>query len=78
MCLLINNKKSILAMIAQHVKAISMLETLNEELDSIIKNAFYEEREHLTNLEIKHLTKMTDYTVMKIKQQTKIESYEYL
>lgn len=65
-------------MIAQHVKAISMLEALNEELDSIIKNVFYEEREYLTNLEINHLTKMTDYTVMKIKQQTKIESYEYL
>jgi DNA polymerase III delta prime subunit len=65
-------------MIAQHVKAISMLEALNEELDSIIKNAFYEERKHLTNLEINHLTKMTDYTVMKIKQQIKIETYEYL
>lgn len=65
-------------MIAQHVKAISILEALNEELDSIIKNAFYEERKHLTNLEINHLTKMTDYTVMKIKQQVKIEPYEYL
>ena len=59
-------------------RAISLLETLNQELDSIIKNMFYEERKHLTDLEVKHLIKMTDYVVMKIKQQTKEVSYEHM
>lgn len=51
----------------QHIQSISLLETLNQELDSIIKNMFDEERKHLTDLEIKHLIKMTYYAVMKIK-----------
>ena len=63
---------------SQHIKSISLLETLNQELNSIMKNMFDEERTHLTDLEIKHLVKMTDYVVMKIKQQTKVTSYQYL
>jgi len=63
---------------SQHIKSISLLETLNQELNSIMKNMFDEERAHLTDLEIKHLVKMTDYVVMKIKQQTKVTSYQYL
>ncbi|HEY4679721.1 MAG TPA: hypothetical protein VIH04_00465 [Nitrosarchaeum sp.] len=59
-------------------KAILLLETLNQELDSIIKNMFDEERKHLTDLEVKHLIKMTDYVVMKIKQQRKVVSYEHM
>jgi hypothetical protein len=59
-------------------KAILLLETLNQELDSIIKNMFDEERKHLTDLEVKHLIKMTDYVVMKIKQQRKVASYEHM
>lgn len=56
-------------------KAIILLETLNQELDSIIKNMFDEKRKHFTDLEVKHLIKMTDHVVMKIKQQTKVMSY---
>jgi hypothetical protein len=63
---------------SQHVKSISLLETLNQELNSIMKDMFDEERKQLTDLEIKHLIKMTDYVVMKIKQQTKVTSYQYL
>ena len=59
-------------------KVILLLETLNQELDSIIKNMFDEKRKHLTDLEVKHLIKMTDYVVMKIKQQRKVVSYEHM
>lgn len=64
-------------MINRHVKAITLLETLNLELDSIIRNAFDEEREYLSDIEIGHLVKMTDYTVMKINQQVKVPAYQY-
>ena len=50
-------------------QSILLLETLNQEVDSIIKNMIDEEREHLTNIEVRHLIKMADHIVMKIKSQ---------
>lgn len=60
----------------QHTKAITLLETLNRELGSVIKNAFHENRQYLLGTEIEHLVKMTDYTVFKIKQQVKVPHYQ--
>ena len=36
-----------------------------------------EEREHLTNIEVRHLIKMADHIVMKIKSQVS-ENCEYI
>lgn len=58
-------------------QSILLLETLNQEVDSIIKNMIDEEREHLTNIEVKHLIKMADHIVMKIKSQVS-ENCEYI
>jgi hypothetical protein len=58
-------------------QSILLLETLNQEVDSIIKNMIDEEREHLTNIEVRHLIKMADHIVMKIKNQIS-ENCEYI
>ena len=58
-------------------QSILLLETLNQEVDSIIKNMIDEEREHLTNIEVRHLIKMADHIVMKIKSQVS-ENCEYI
>ncbi len=46
------------------------LESLQSELSFMAKHSIDEGREHLNNLEIEHLIKMTDDVVMKIKKQT--------
>jgi hypothetical protein len=45
------------------------LESLNQEVSSIAQHSFNEGREHLNDLEIEHLIKMTNDVVMKIKLQ---------
>ncbi len=47
------------------------LESLYHEVDFVARHSIDEGREHLNDLEIEHLLKMTNDTVMKIKQQTK-------
>jgi len=47
------------------------LESLHHEVSSMAKHSIDEGREHLNDLEIEHLIKMTNNVVMKIKQQTK-------
>ena len=47
------------------------LESLHHEVSSMAKHSIDEGREHLNDLEIEHLIKMTNNIVMKIKQQTK-------
>jgi len=50
---------------------VLVLESLHQEVSSMANHSFDEGREHLNNLEIEHLIKMTNDVVMKIKQQTK-------
>ncbi len=50
---------------------ILALESLNKEVSFIAQHSFDEGREHLNDLEIEHLIKMTSDVVMKIKQKTK-------
>jgi len=47
------------------------LESLHHEVSSMAKHSIDEGREHLNDLEIEHLIKMTNNVVMKIIQQTK-------
>jgi len=47
------------------------LECLYGEVDFVTRHSVDEGREHLNNLEIEHLIKMTDDIVKKIKKQTK-------
>ncbi len=47
------------------------LESLHPEVSSMAKYSIDKGREHLNNLEIEHLLKMTNDIVLKIKQQTK-------
>lgn len=56
---------------------IHLLDTLNQELDSIMKYMFNEKRKQLTYFEIEHMIKMTEHVVIKIKKQTKTVPYEY-
>jgi hypothetical protein len=53
------------------MSTILALDTLQKEVSSMAKHSIDEGREHLNNLEIEHLIKMTNDVVMKIKQQTK-------
>ncbi len=53
------------------MSTILALESLQKEVSFMAKHSIDEGREHLNNLEIEHLTKMTEDVVMKIKQQTK-------
>ncbi len=50
---------------------VLVLESLQQEVSSMAKHSIDEGREHLNDLEIEHLIKMTKDVVMKIKQQTK-------
>ena len=43
----------------------------SHQVSSMANHSIDEGREHLNNLEIEHLLKMTNDVVMKIKQQTK-------
>ena len=47
------------------------IESLHNEISSIAMQSIDEGREHLNDLEIEHLIKMTHDVVMKIKKQTK-------
>ncbi len=47
------------------------LESLHAEVSFLAKHSVDEGREHLNDLEIEHLIKMTNDVVMKIKKQTK-------
>ncbi len=47
------------------------IESLHDEISSIAMQSIDEGREHLNDLEIEHLIKMTNDVVMKIKKQTK-------
>ena len=49
---------------------ILALESLHKEVGFVARHSVDEGREHLNDLEIKHLIKMTTDVVMKIKQQT--------
>ena len=46
------------------------LESLQREISFVAQHSFDDGREHLNDLEIKHLIKMTNNVVLKIKQQT--------
>ena len=50
---------------------ILALESLHNEVSFLAKHSVDEGREHLNDLEIEHLIKMTNDVVMKIKKQTK-------
>jgi uncharacterized membrane protein len=52
-------------------QTVLALESLQKEVSFMAKHSIDEGREHLNNLEIEHLIKMTNDVVMKIKQQTK-------
>ncbi len=47
------------------------LDTLQKEVSSMAKHSIDEGHEHLNNLEIEHLIKMTEDVVMKIKQNAR-------
>ncbi len=47
------------------------IESLHNEVSFLVKHSVDEGREHLNDLEIEHLIKMTNDVVMKIKKQTK-------
>ena len=51
------------------------LESLQNEVSFIARESIGEGRQHLNNLEVEHLIKMTYDVVMKIKNQTKEFSY---
>ena len=52
------------------MSTVLALESLQQEVSFMAKHSFDEGREHLNNLEIEHLIKMTNDVVFKIKQQT--------
>jgi hypothetical protein len=45
------------------------LYSLEQEVGYVVKNSYDQGREHLNDLEIEHLLKMTKHVVMKIKTQ---------
>jgi len=49
---------------------VMILESLQREVSSISQQSLDDGREHLNDLEIEHLIKMTNDVVLKIKQQT--------
>jgi hypothetical protein len=50
---------------------ILALESLQREVSFVAQHSFDDGREHLNDLEIEHLIKMTNDVVLKIKQQTR-------
>ncbi len=52
-------------------QTVLALESLQQEVSFMAKHSIDEGREHLNNLEVEHLIKMTNDVVMKIKQHTK-------
>ena len=52
------------------MSTILALESLQKEVSFMAKHSIDEGREHLNDLEVEHLIKMTADVVMKIKKQT--------
>ena len=50
---------------------ILALESLQREVSFVAQHSLDDGREHLNDLEIEHLIKMTNDVVLKIKQQTR-------
>ncbi len=50
---------------------VLVLKSLQQEVSFMAQHSIDEGREHLNDLEIEHLIKMTNDVVKKIKQQTK-------
>jgi hypothetical protein len=57
------------------LSTILALESLQSEVSFMAQNSIDEGREHLNDLQIEHLIKMTSDVVMKIKNHTKELSY---
>ena len=57
---------------------VTALESLQHEVSFMAQNSFDEGREHLDDLEIEHLIKMTNNVVMNIHQQLKEIQHERL
>jgi hypothetical protein len=57
------------------LSTILALESLQNEVSFMAQHSFDEGREHLNDLEVEHLIKMTSDVVMKIKNQTRGLSY---
>ncbi len=53
------------------MSTVLVLESLQQEVSFMAQHSLDEGREHLNDLEIEHLIKMTNDVVMKIKQQLK-------
>ena len=53
---------------------VLVLQSLQQEVSFLAHHSIDEGREHLNDLEIEHLIKMTNDVVMKIIQQTKVMS----
>lgn len=51
------------------LNSIMTLYSLEQEVGHVAKNSYDQGREHLNDLEIEHLLKMTKHVVMKIKKQ---------
>lgn len=49
--------------------SVMAIQALHNEVGQIARHSIHEGRDHLDNLEIEHLIKMTDDVVMKIKKQ---------
>jgi hypothetical protein len=52
------------------LSTVLALQSLQNDVSFIAQHSIDEGREHLNNLEIEHLIKMTNDVVLKIKQQT--------
>ena len=52
------------------MSTVLALESLQKEVSFMAKHSIDEGREHLNDLEVEHLIKMTSDVVMKIKKQT--------
>ncbi len=50
--------------------AVLVIKSLQQEVSSMAQHSFDDGREHLNDLEIEHLIKMTNNVLSKIKQQT--------
>jgi len=60
------------------LSTILALESLQTEVSFMAQNSFDEGREHLNDLQVEHLIKMTSDVVMKIKNHTKEINDEHL
>jgi len=56
------------------LRTVLALQSLQNEVSFVAQHSLDEGREHLNNLEVEHLIKMTHDVVLKIKQQAKERS----